>query len=191
MNSTLNRCVYLIPLSHAHVLSSCVRSLLKNACLCIQDNMAISCGSRAHLEEESVAQVIVFWPLCARLLWTAAISLLINHCDISATAINVSYISHVRLSLPGVVLLCERDQGHTVWLQAFHTWGCTQDLLFSTCRAMVRPNTPVLYHILSSHVKVNITITYRNKNKWICHCTRFFKDKVTDENKQTKRYKNI
>lgn len=37
--------------------------ITKNACLCIQDNMAISCGSRAHLEKESVAQVIVFWPL--------------------------------------------------------------------------------------------------------------------------------
>lgn len=67
MNSTLNRCVYLIPLSHARAQQLC-EVITKNACLCIQDNMAISCGSRAHLEEESVAQVIVFWPLCARLL---------------------------------------------------------------------------------------------------------------------------
>lgn len=35
----------------------------KNACLYIQENMAISCGSRAHLEKESVAQVIIVFCL--------------------------------------------------------------------------------------------------------------------------------
>lgn len=65
-----------------------------------------------------------------------------NNCDVSATAICVSQIPHVWLPLPGVVLLCERDPGHTVRLQAFHTWGRSQDLLFSPRGAMVRAHTP-------------------------------------------------
>lgn len=32
---------------------------VKHVHLYIQENMAISCGSRAHLEQESVAQVII------------------------------------------------------------------------------------------------------------------------------------
>ena len=33
---------------------------LKGVCLplCVQDNMVVVCGSRAHLEEDSIAQVI-------------------------------------------------------------------------------------------------------------------------------------
>lgn len=90
-----------------------------------------------------------------------------NHCAISATAINVAYVSHVRLSLPGVVLLRERDQGHAVWLQAFHPRGCAQDLLLSPCRAMVRSNNPGLLHPRYL-LKVNIAI-YLNLKMHICH----------------------
>lgn len=55
-----------------------------------------------------------------------------------SAAIHVPHISDVRLPLPGVVLLCERHQGHSVWLQALHPGGCTQDLLFSARGALVR-----------------------------------------------------
>lgn len=105
--------------------------------------MAISCGSRAHLEKESVAQVIGFCPLCDRIYLRQSL-FSTNHCAVSPTAISLPYVSHVRLSLPGVVLLRERDQGHTVWLQALHPRGCAQNLLFSPCRAMVRSNTTAL-----------------------------------------------
>lgn len=55
-----------------HVFSSECEAITKNACLSIQDNMAISCGSRAHLEKDSVAQVIGFGPLCDRIFMNCA-----------------------------------------------------------------------------------------------------------------------
>lgn len=95
--------------------------------------MAISCGSRAHLEKDSVAQVNEFLVLRRLLLGGH----FLNTGTLLPTALYVSNIPDVRLSLPGVVLLCERHQGHTMWLQAFHSRSCTQDLFCSSCREMV------------------------------------------------------
>lgn len=105
--------------------------------------MAISCGSRAHLEKESVAQVIGFCPLCDRIFLRQSL-FSTNHCAVSATAISLPYVPYVRLSFPGVVLLRERDQGHAVWLQALHPPGCAQNLLLPPRGAMVRSITAAL-----------------------------------------------
>lgn len=140
MNSVLNRCGDAFCLSHMAIYYTFVNvSIQKNTCLFLQENMAISCGSRSHLEKESVAQVIV---LLVFFCLPGDYSAVSNHCCVFATEIHVSHISYVWISLPGVVLLCERDQRHAVRFQAFHTWGCTQDVLISPCRAMVRIQSP-------------------------------------------------
>lgn len=78
-----------------------------------------------------------------------------NHCRVSDTAVYVSYIPHVWLSLPGVVLLRERDQGHAVRIQAFHARGRPQDLLFPPCRAMVR-TPPSTIHTMNIGSKCTV-----------------------------------
>ena len=48
---------------------------------------------------------------------------------LSVSALDISYIPHARFPLPGVVHVCARDQGYSVWLQAPHPGGCCPALL--------------------------------------------------------------
>lgn len=55
-----------------------------------------------------------------------------------SAAVRVPHLPDVRLPLPGVVLLRERDQRHPVRLQALHPGGGAQDLLRPPRGALVR-----------------------------------------------------
>lgn len=77
----------------------------------MQDNMAISCGSRAHLEEESVAQVFSvsqkYWSIIVNV--HEEIASIFSLLFLLVTAVNVPNVSDVWIPLLGVVLLCEGD----------------------------------------------------------------------------------
>ena len=80
-------------------------SFIPHACCVMQMDPAITVGSRAHLQDEAVAQVALF----------SGCHSLVHHTYFFLAFVFPKFFD-VRISCTGVHIVCARDQGYSVWV---------------------------------------------------------------------------